>query len=84
MRPLRRLLDEEPVTTIRAPGRRSADSSRMVSIDSCRAASMNAQVFTTTRSASWTSRVGVSPSASKVPASLCESTSFLGQPRVSM
>ena len=41
----------------RPPGRRSA-SSRMVSIDSCRAASMNAHVLTTTRSADSGSAAG--------------------------
>ena len=41
-----------PVTTRRAPSSRAAASSRMVSIDSWRAASMKAQVLTTTRSAS--------------------------------
>ena len=40
-----------PVTTSLAPSRRVRDISKMVSIDSCLAASMNAQVLTTTRSA---------------------------------
>ena len=56
----------------------------MVSIDSCRASSMNAQVFTTTRSAAAGSSVATSPSASSVPTSLSESTWFFGQPSVSM
>jgi hypothetical protein len=54
-----------------------------VSIDSLRASSMNAQVFTTTRSAAEGSSVGAMPSASSVPISLSESTWFLGQPSVS-
>ena len=55
----------------------------MVSIDSRRASSMNAHVFTTTKSASDASSVGVMPSASNVPMSLSLSTWFFGQPKVS-
>ena len=55
----------------------------MVSIDSSRAASMKAQVLTTTRSASSGRSAADIPSATSVPASLSESTWFLGQPRVS-
>src|SRR5207248_8534866 len=44
---------------------------------------MNAHVLTTTRSASSGAPAGVSPSDSREPASFDESTSFLGQPRVS-
>src|SRR5437763_1270701 len=42
----------QPVTTIRAPSLRRSESSSATSIDSRRAASMKAHVFTTTRSAS--------------------------------
>jgi hypothetical protein len=55
----------------------------MVSIDSLRASSMNAQVLTTTRSASAASSVGVIPSASSVPTNLSLSTWFFGHPKVS-
>ena len=55
----------------------------MVSIDSWRAASMKAQVFTTTRSASSGPAAGSSPSASRDATTLSESTAFFGQPSVS-
>ncbi len=48
-----------------------------------RAASMNAHVLTTIRSARPGSSVGSIPSASSVPASLSESTWFFGHPNVS-
>jgi hypothetical protein len=54
-----------------------------VSIDSLRASSMNAQVLTTTRSASPALSVAVMPSANKVPINLSLSTWFFGHPRVS-
>ena len=54
----------QPVTTRRAPSRRTSASSRIVSTDSRRAASTNAQVFTTTRSASPAPAAGSRPSAS--------------------
>jgi hypothetical protein len=54
-----------------------------VSIDSRRASSMNAHVFTTTRSADAASSVAVIPSASSVPTILSLSTWFLGHPKVS-
>src|SRR5438067_40597 len=73
----------QPVTTRRAPGRRSSLNERTVSIDSSRAASMNAHVFTTTTSASEGSSAATSPSATSVPTSLSESTLFFGHPRVS-
>src|SRR5436190_14754938 len=44
---------------------------------------MNAQVLTTTTSASATVDAGSYPSARSVPVSLSESTWFFGQPRVS-
>jgi hypothetical protein len=44
---------------------------------------MNAQVLTTTTSASSGMVAATIPSASNVPTSLSESTSFLGQPSVS-
>jgi len=46
----------------------------MTSIDSRRASSMNAQVFTTTRSADSADSAGDNPSASNVPTNLSEST----------
>src|SRR5690348_3115762 len=73
----------QPVTTRRAPARRLSLRASTVSIDSWRAASMNAQVLTTTTSASSGPVAGTSPSASIVPVSLSESTWFFGQPRVS-
>src|SRR5947209_1682296 len=73
----------QPVTTRRASGRRASLRARTVSIDSWRAASMKAQVLTTTTSASSGASAGTSPSASIVPVSLSESTWFFGQPRVS-
>ena len=63
---------------------RSSSSARIVSIDSRRASSMNAQVLTTTRSARAASSVASMPSASNAPTNLSESTSFFGQPSVSM
>src|SRR5262245_58489439 len=45
---------------------------------------MNAQVFTTTRSASSTPFARSRPSAYSVPTILSESTTFFGQPSVSM
>src|SRR5205823_3905076 len=65
------------------PGRRASLRARTVSIDSWRAASMNAHVLTTTTSASSGASAGTIPSASIVPVSLSESTWFFGQPRVS-
>ena len=73
----------QPVTTSRAPGRFASARPSATSIDSCRAASMKAQVFTTTRSASPGVAAGTSPSASSVATTLSESTAFFGQPRVS-
>ena len=73
-------LGHAAVTTRRAPGRRCSSRARIVSIDSWRAASMKAQVLTTTRSAAAGSSVGCIPSASSVPTSLSESTWFFGQP----
>ena len=53
----------------------------MVSIDSCLAASMNAQVLTTSTSASAASRVSSCPACWASPSITSESTRFLGQPR---
>ena len=53
-------------------------------MDSCRAASMNAQVLTTTRSASSGDSAASKPSVARVPTSLSESTWFFGQPSVSI
>ena len=52
-------------------------------MDSWRAASMKAQVLTTTRSASSGRSVDTKPSANNVAITLSESTAFLGQPSVS-
>src|SRR5271163_1909796 len=56
----------------------------MVSIDSWRAASIKAQVFTTTRSAASGETAGSRPSPVRVPTNLSESTWFFGQPNVSI
>ena len=50
--------------------------------DSCRAASMNPQVFTMTRSASWPSGTSTYPSCASRPSIRSESTRFLEQPRL--
>ena len=63
-----------PVTTSREDAGRCSSRLRMVSIDSRRASSMNAQVFTTTRSASSADCTATMPSANNVPISLSEST----------
>ena len=69
---------------MRAPDFRRSDSASTTSMDSCRAASMNAHVLTTTRSASSGDVAADIPSTSSVPTSLSESTWFLGQPSVSI
>ena len=74
----------QPVTTRRAPWRRASDRASTVSTDSCRAASMKAHVFTTTRSARSGVPAGSYPSATSFPTSLSESTWFFGQPNVSI
>ena len=74
----------QPVTTRRAPSRRVSDRARTVSIDSWRAASMKAQVLTTTRSASSGESAASKPSTVSVPTNLSESTWFFGQPKVSI
>ncbi len=56
----------------------------MVSIDSALAGSMNAQVLTTITSAVLGDDASWSPSEASIPASLAESTSFFGQPSVSI
>ncbi len=73
----------QPVTTSRAPGRLTSASARAVSIDSCRAASTNAHVLTTIRSASSARSTGANPSARSEATTLSESTAFFGQPKVS-
>src|SRR5438270_13433675 len=73
----------QPVATRRAPGLRAPASCSSTSTDSSRAASMKAQVFTTTRSASAAARAGTRPSARNWATILSESTAFLGQPSVS-
>src|ERR1700694_380792 len=74
----------QPVTTRRAPSRRASDSDSTVSMDSWRAASMNAQVLTTTRPASSGAPAAPNPSTVSVPTNLSESTWFFGQPNVSI
>ena len=53
-------------------------------MDSWRAASMKAQVLTTTRSASSGEAAATKPSPVNVPTNLSESTWFFGQPKVSI
>ena len=55
-----------------------------MSTDSWRAASMKAQVLTTTRSASSGESAASKPSPVRVPTNLSESTWFFGQPKVSI
>ena len=64
----------QPVTTRRDDFLRCSSRLRIVSIDSRRASSMNAHVFTTTKSASSAESVANMPSANKVPINLSEST----------
>src|SRR5688572_6876280 len=59
----------------------SSAISRMVSMDSCFARSMNAQVFTTSTSACAASAVISCPSFSAIPSITSESTRFLGHPK---
>src|SRR6478672_5359020 len=73
----------QPVTTRREPSLRTSPRARVVSIDSWRAASMNAHVLTTTRSAPEASAAGTRPSASRLATTLSESTAFFGHPNVS-
>ena len=72
----------QPVTISRrqAPVFLCSAISRMVSIDSCLALSMNAQVLTTSTSASAASRVSWCPCCWASPSITSESTRFLGQP----
>src|SRR5689334_17408988 len=58
----------------------SSAISRIVSIDSCLARSMNAQVFTTSTSACDASAVISCPSFSAMPSMTSESTRFFGHP----
>src|SRR5215510_304863 len=71
-----------PVTTSlrHAPVFLCSAISRMVSIDSCFALSMNAQVLTTSTSASSASRVSSCPARCARPSITSESTRFFGQP----
>ncbi len=73
----------QPVTTKRDPGLRASSRARVASMDSVRASSTKAQVFTTTRSASPAEAAGTRPSSRSEPTTLSESTAFFGQPRVS-
>ena len=59
----------------------SSASSRIVSTDSCFAESMNAQVLTTSTSASTASAVTSWPACWTRPIITSESTRFFGQPR---
>ena len=71
-----------PVTTRRAPVAFFFSAiSRMVSMDSCLARSMKAQVLTMTTSAPSASVVISWPACSAMPSITSESTRFLGQPR---
>ncbi len=73
----------QPVTTRRRPGASAfqAASSRIVSIDSRLARSMNAHVFTTTQSAAAGRSTGATPSRASSPSISSPSTWFLGHPR---
>ena len=73
----------QPVITSLASGRFVSASASATSIDSWRAASMNAQVLTTTTSASAGVGGATRPSASSDATTLSESTAFFGQPSVS-
>ena len=73
----------QPVTTSRAPVFRASESINTVSMDSWRAASMKAQVLTTTTSASSGDEAAAIPSPASDARTLSESTAFFGQPRVS-
>src|SRR5438093_12698405 len=72
----------QPVTMSRrqAPSLLCCAISRMVSIDSCFAESMNAHVFTTSTSAAAASCVSSCPACCARPSITSESTRFLGQP----
>ena len=74
---------KQPVTMSRlhAPSFLCPAISRIVSIDSCLAESMNAQVFTTSTSAAAASCVSSWPASRASPSITSESTRFLGQPR---
>src|SRR3954470_8001970 len=72
-----------PVTTRREPDFLASPSARTVSIDSWRAASTKAHVFTTTRSAAAASSATTRPSARRLATTLSESTAFFGHPSVS-
>src|SRR5687768_16075867 len=75
-----------PVTTsvVQRPLFLCSAISRMVSIDSCFALSMKAQVLTTSTSASAASRVSWCPACWASPSITSESTRFLGQPSDTM
>src|SRR6202022_419906 len=62
---------------------RATARARIESIDSCRAASTNAHVLTTTTSASLAPDAATSPSASSDATTFSESTAFFGHPSVS-
>ncbi len=72
----------QPVTISRrqAPSVLCRAISRMVSIDSCLAESMKAQVLTTSTSASAASCVSSCPACCASPSITSESTRFFGQP----
>src|SRR5205814_1500373 len=72
----------QPVTMSRrhAPFFLCCAISRIVSIDSCFAESMNAHVFTTSTSAAAASCVSSCPACCARPSITSESTRFLGQP----
>src|SRR4029077_17071936 len=72
----------QPVTMSRrqAPSFLCCAISRMVSIDSCFAESMNAHVLTTSTSAAAASCVSSCPASCARPSITSESTRFFGQP----
>src|SRR5262245_46681433 len=70
------------MTPFSAPSSLSRATDRIVSIDSCFAASMKPQVLTTTTSASAGSRTICRPSSMAWPSSTSESTRLRAQPRL--
>ena len=71
--------DDDPFDV---PGRSRPSSSSITPHDSCRAASMNPQVLTMTRSDSCPSGTSTNPSCASNPSIRSESTRFLEQPRL--
>src|SRR5260221_38270 len=71
----------QPVTTSREPIARASSMARIASIDSLRASSMNAHVFTTTTSASAGAGAPTRPAPGAPPGGLSLSPRVFGDPR---